>query len=207
MTMLLISSGNGPGECRQAVAHVAARIKAEAETMGFEVDSVERSAKHGPSSVILAISGEAERFAAAWQGVILWRCESTLRPRHKRKNWFVQVFRLAPAAQDIVIDPATVTFSAMRSGGPGGQHQNKTSSAIRACWQSPEGQTYSVAVRDGRSQHANRKTALLRLASLVAQDQAEQRAEAKAETRAFHHQVKRGDAKRVFEGPSFKEVT
>ena len=47
-----------------------------------------------------------------------------------------------------------------RSGGPGGQHQNKTESGVRLT-HLPTGIT--VTARDSRSQHRNRQIALARL--------------------------------------------
>jgi peptide chain release factor 2 len=47
-----------------------------------------------------------------------------------------------------------------RSGGPGGQHQNKTESGVRLT-HTPSGIT--VTARDSRSQHRNRQIALARL--------------------------------------------
>ncbi|WP_136441985.1 peptide chain release factor H [Pacificoceanicola onchidii] len=198
---LLISSGNGPGECRQAVAHVLGRI--QADTKAETLDLVCRDARHGPVSAIVCLTGsDADRVARAWEGVILWRCVSSLRPRHKRKNWFVQVHRLPKVAQTEVIDIREVEMQAIRAGGPGGQHQNKTSSAIRAQWRG-----YSVVVRDQRSQHQNRRLALERLQALLAADQAERQASAQGTAHWLHHQLERGNPKRIFEGPKFREVT
>ena len=205
MTALLISSGQGPGECRQAVAHVLARLRAEAEALGLDADVTERPAPHGPSSAIVLLSGPAEDLAARWEGVILWRAQSTLRPRHRRKNWFVQVFRLPDPPEPAQIDPGEVEMQATRAGGPGGQHQNKTSSAIHARWCAPEGRVYAVTVRECRSQHQNRKTALERLATLVAQDRAEAAEAQKAGARQLHHQLQRGNPRRIFVGQAFRE--
>jgi len=48
----------------------------------------------------------------------------------------------------------------LRAGGPGGQHQNKTESAVRLTHE-PSGTV--VTARDSRSQHRNRQLALERL--------------------------------------------
>lgn len=201
MVTLLISSGNGPGECQQAVGHVLTRLMDEAEARGVTLDLAERAGRTGPVSAIAVLTGPgAEALAARWEGVLLWRCPSALRPRHKRKNWFVQVFRLPAAARGAEIDPRAVEMSAIRAGGPGGQHQNKTSSAIRARWG-----RYAVVVRDQRSQHQNRKLALERLQALADADAAEAQAARDGQAHWLHHQLRRGDPARVFEGPGFHE--
>lgn len=204
---LLVSSGDGPGECRQAVAHVLARLAGEAARLCLDLDVAERPAEPGPSSAVVLLDGaEAEAMARDWEGVILWRCRSALRPRHARKTWFVQVFRLEPAAAVVRIDPEEVTMQAIRAGGPGGQHQNTTSSAVRARWVDPSGRAWSAAVRDNRSQHQNRRVALDRLAALVAADQAEAEATRRGETRRLHGQLQRGAPRRIFKGPEFREA-
>lgn len=86
---LLVSSGNGPGECRQAVAHLLARLAGEVERLSLDLDVAERAAPHGPTSAVVVLTGpDAGALAQDWEGVVLWRCASSLRPRHPRKNWF-----------------------------------------------------------------------------------------------------------------------
>lgn len=204
---LLLSSGNGPGECRQAVAHLLIRLAEEAGLLGLDLDVAERAAPHGPASAVIVLTGTgAAEMAREWEGSILWRCLSSLRPKHPRKNWFAQIFRLAPAPVAIRLDPETVEMQAIRAGGPGGQHQNKTSSAIRARWVDPQGRAWSVVVRDNRSQHMNRRVALDRLSVLISADRAEAAASQKAAVHDLHAQIRRGDPRKIFEGEGFREV-
>jgi peptide chain release factor len=204
---LLISSGNGPGECRQAVAHVLDQMRKEAEAADVQIDISEREAPHGPTSAIVILGGAgAPALAKAWIGVVLWHCQSTLRPRHRRKNWFVQVFELEHQINAVSIDPSDVEMTAIRAGGPGGQHQNKTSSAIRARWAAPDGQTYAVVVRNQRSQHQNRRIALARLQDLASADHREAEDAQRGQAHRLHHQLERGKPNRIFSGPKFKEA-
>jgi peptide chain release factor len=136
MIRLLFTSGRGPAECRIAVRKAVATLAAEAAVLGLETDCLEgpNADGHGPASAIVVVHGDAAAaFARPWIGAIQWVAQSPLRPHHKRKNWFIGVFELsalpdapkALAVQDI-------RFDAFRAGGPGGQHQNKTESAVRA---------------------------------------------------------------------------
>lgn len=72
------------------------------------------------------------------------------------------------------VDPAEVEAEKMRSSGAGGQHVNKTESAIRLTHR-PTG--ISVSIQDSRSQHANRRAAWALLQSRIAQRRREDREE------------------------------
>lgn len=62
-----------------------------------------------------------------------------------------------PSDEQLLAECRVETF---RSGGPGGQHQNKTESGVRLTHE-PTG--IVVTARDSRSQHRNRQIALERL--------------------------------------------
>jgi peptide chain release factor len=205
---LLVSSGDGPGECRQAVGHLLVWLTEQAARLGLDIDIAESEAQHGPSSAVVVLNGiGAGSMTRDVEGVVLWRCQSGLRPKHPRKNWFVQIFRLPPDVPPVLIDPDAVELRAIRAGGPGGQHQNKTSSAIRARWRDPAGRLWSVVVRDSRSQHQNRRLALERLSALNTAERAATEASHKGATRALHSRLQRGAPRRTFEGDGFRDVT
>ena len=153
MIRLLLTSGRGPAECRIAVAKAIAALTAEATALGLDTDCVNgpNPEGHGPASAIVVIHGDAAAiFARPWIGSIQWVAQSPPRPHHKRKNWFIGVIEL-PALPDApkALSDRDVRFEAFRAGGPGGQHQNKTESAVRATHIATG---LSVVAREERSQ-------------------------------------------------------
>ncbi len=160
---------------------------------------------HGPLSAVVFVRGAgADAFIVRWQGTLKWVCKSPVRPTHKRKNWFIGCFELDDEDDAVEgIANGDVRFEAFRAGGPGGQHQNATDSAVRAT-HLPTG--LSVVARDQRSQHRNRADALRRLQALLraAQDLAGE-AE-RSRINASHRELQRGNPVRTFEGEGFREV-
>jgi len=205
MIRLLFTSGRGPAECRIAVAHALRRLALEAEAIGCgcAIAEDDHTDAHGPASAIVVLDGPAATdLARRWTaGSILWVSKSPLRPRHGRKNWFIAVMALpemegmpAPASGDI-------RFESFRAGGPGGQHQNKTESAVRAV-HIPTG--LSAIARDGRSQHRNKVLAFERLKALLdAKARLAQDGEARL-IQTAHHNVERGAPGLRFEGAEFR---
>ena len=196
MIRLLLSSGRGPAECRMALARALDQIENEARRAGLGFDCVPGDApdRHGPASAIVRIDGDsAEAFAASWIGSAQWIARRPLRPNHKRKNWFIGVFRLEALAPPIALDERDVEFETLRAGGPGGQHQNTTDSAVRAthCLTG-----LSVVARGDRSQHRNRIVAMERLAAILAERAELARMQADKNAWTAHGKLQRGGAVR-----------
>jgi len=201
---LLITSGSGPAECQQAVAGILDVMRNEADLFAANLDVIGVATKHGLKSAVVLVSGpDAEAFAKNWRGTIQWRAQSIQRPQHKRANWFVGVFDLPKPAQAVErIHLRDVTFESFRAGGPGGQHQNTTDSAVRAVHR-PTGLT--TVAREERSQHRNKSLALHRLQQLMsARIAADEEAQKTLENR-LHHALERGNPVRRFKGHSFRE--
>jgi peptide chain release factor len=111
-------------------------------------------------------------------------------------SWFIGVFKLeALAIAPAKFNVADVRLESFRAGGPGGQHQNKTESAVRAVHK-PTG--LAVVVRDGRSQHRNKIIAIERLRAELAAITDRQNVQ------SGHNLLERGRPVRTFKGEQFQ---
>ena len=211
MIWLQITANTGPAECCLAVHKALKRLLQEASQAQVAVSVIEEIP--GPvagtlSSVFLTLeSADAGEPAAAgllarrWSGSLLWVCVSPYRPLHKRKNWFLSGAIYSAAAP---LPDSEIRYTATRASGPGGQHVNKTDSAVRATHVATG---LSVKVQSERSQHANKRLAGQWLAARLAALGQQAQDEGKAERRLQHHHSERGNAARVFAGMDFREQT
>ncbi|MEM9632900.1 MAG: peptide chain release factor H [Pseudomonadota bacterium] len=203
---LLVTSGDGPRECRRAVALVVQRLEREAPESGlrFTVTFPENECGKEPASALVTLTGNcAEQFARRWMGTVQWICASPFRPNHKRQNWFIGVYAVATVeAPEENPQRGDLRIETFRSGGPGGQHQNTTDSGVRIT-HLPSG--ISAVSTDERSQHRNRQVALERLSDRFFLRHQEMQAREKAAQNMMHKQLERGNPVRIFKGPKFTE--
>lgn len=203
MIFIQLSAAQGPSECGLAVTKALKVLLTEADALKFNIQLLEQELGREPStlkSVLLRVDGEgALAFVKSWNGSILWSCKSPYRPSHRRKNWFI-TGSYSRHAQETLSDE--VKFEACRSSGPGGQHANKTSSAIRAVHLATG---IDVKVQSERSQHANKRLAIALLERKLAARKEIDKKSLKSSRHKSHNSIERGNAIRVFKGEKFSD--
>ncbi len=206
---LQLTAGRGPLECCRLVYLLAREIEKMAMTENILVKIVQALPAEETKtarSILLELQNLSQTklftFAHSYQGSVQWITQSPFRPHHKRKNWFAGVELLEPVAEknwsmnDIKIET-------MRASGPGGQHVNKTESAVRITHQATG---LTVIAKEERSQQQNKKLALARLA-LALEQRAEGQSKSKEQERwQLHNELERGNPVKIFRGTRFKEV-
>ena len=194
---LQLSSGQGPAECELAVGKL---LKALMEEFP-DIEILERVAGH-KENCFRSVRIASETDLSFLEGTVQWICQSPYRPRHRRKNWFVDV-SICYAAQMNTFDESRVRFETFRSGGKGGQHVNKVETGVRAVY-SPLGLA-SVSTEE-RSQHMNKRTALQHLRDSIFLRNSARMASTKALNRLEHTRIERGNPVRVYSGMEFQLV-
>jgi len=196
---LQITSGRGPAECCRVVALVLEKILKQAKALNLEVEVLDReqgTINRTLFSATLSLSGKRWKdIVDEWEGTIQWIAQSPYRIYHKRKNWFVGVksFSLPDMVDTNTKD---ITYQTLRASGPGGQHVNKTESAVRAI-HIPSG--LSVTASDQRSQMQNKKLATERLQVKLSAWNIEQTMQKAQENWNNHNSLQRGNPVKVIQ--------
>lgn len=196
-----ITSGRGPAECCRVVALVLEKILKQAAARRVKAEIVERET--GPmnrtllSAVISLQGGNCESLIEEWEGIVQWIAQSPYRIYHKRKNWFVgvQTFTLSESQEATETE---IRYETLRASGPGGQHVNKTESAVRAVHIPTN---MSVVASDQRSQWQNKKLATERLLLKLTAWNVEQAMIRAQENWNNHNCLQRGNPVKVIQEP------
>ncbi|MFY0604633.1 MAG: peptide chain release factor H [Flavobacteriaceae bacterium] len=205
--IIQITAGKGPPECTWVVAKLLKILLNELQVckINYTILQQEKGMENGTvQSATIQLSGDDKlvvKFLKDWKGTIQWVGQSTFRKYNKRKNWFIGIFEIV-YEQSLELQPNEIKYQAMRSSGPGGQHVNKVSSAIRAIHE-PTG--IQVVVMDTRSQHQNKKLAKLRLEGKVVQRNLEKFKASIKDQWKNHQELERGNPIKIFVGTDFKK--
>jgi peptide chain release factor 2 len=198
--VVTIHAGTG-GTDAQDWAEILLRMYLRwASDRGFQVELVEASPgeEAGLKSATFTVKGEnAYGVLKAERGVHRLVRLSPFDQAHRRHTSFAQVIvsPLLPEDENVELDESELRIDTYRASGAGGQHVNKTDSAVRIT-HLPTG--IVVSVQNERSQAANKQTATRILKSRLAELEQEKREQELARERGAAQQADFGSQIRSY---------
>src|SRR5215831_10260676 len=197
---LEISAGAGGTEAQDWASMLMRMYTRWAERKGYTIDILDMSEgeEAGIKGAVLEIKGSyAYGFLKAEIGVHRLVRISPFDAQARRHTSFASVFVYPVVNEEINVEirDEDIRMDVFRASGAGGQHVNKTSSAVRLT-HIPSG--IVVASQQERSQHKNKGTAMKMLKNRLYQLEAEKQAKKKAEMDASKSDVSFGSQIRSY---------
>ena len=186
--MLAVHAGAGGTESQDWAEMLMRMYLRWAERRGYQAEVLDSSPgeEAGVKSVVIGISGDyACGYLKSEHGVHRLVRLSPFDADHARHTSFalVEVMPEAKADVDIKIAPDDVKVETFRSSGPGGQHMQKTSSAVRLTHLTTG---LVVTCQSERSQYRNKEIALRILQSRLLERKLAEQAEEKTRVKGKH---------------------
>jgi peptide chain release factor 1 len=184
-TFLEVRAGTGGDESALFAGDLFRMYTRYAERQGWQVELISESPSElgGYKEVIARIAGPGAYARLKFEsgGHRVQRVPKTeAQGRIHTSACTVAVLPEAAAIEEVVLNPAELRIDTFRASGAGGQHVNKTESAIRVT-HLPTG--IVVECQDSRSQHKNRERALAVLAARIKDKRERERAAKTASAR------------------------
>jgi peptide chain release factor 2 len=175
--VVTIHAGTGGTDAQDWTEILLRMYQRWADDRGFQIELLEASPgeEAGLKSATFTVKGEnAYGILKAERGVHRLVRLSPFDQAHRRHTSFAQVIvsPLLPDEAEVEIDESDLRIDTYRASGAGGQHVNKTDSAVRIT-HLPTG--IVVSVQNERSQSSNKQTALRILRSRLAELAEEER--------------------------------
>jgi peptide chain release factor 2 len=198
--LVTVNAGAGGTDAQDWAEMVLRMLMRWAEQRGFDVELLEASPgeEAGIKSATFRAGGQnAYGLFSAEKGVHRLVRLSPFDAAHRRQTSFagVEVSPVVDDAGDLEIDDEDLQVDTYRASGAGGQHVNKTDSAVRITHR-PSG--IVVQCQNERSQSANKATAMAMLRSRLLERRERERAEEIARERGEAQDVNFGSQIRSY---------
>ena len=192
--ILQLSAGQGPEECQLAVGKLYHALQKEFPDMRLisQKEGARRNCYH-------SIQFEAKQNLSFLEGTVLWICRSSFRPKHKRKNWYVDVSIIPDKAE--ISTEQIFRIEKFHCGKKGGPNVNKVETGVRIT-HIPTGIT--VTSTEERSQFQNKQNALKRIQEILNEEDRKNTNLRNHEAWKEHNRIVRGNPVRIYEGDAFR---